>query len=79
MNKLLIISIYDSGYGFSIWYDNKVYGKESNNKFFKKIKKEYDNDIYDSEHEISSFQEYLESLNFDEIYVCENGWIERIK
>lgn len=77
--NILIVSIYDSAYEMSIWYDNKIYDEESDNELFNKIEKEYYNRAYDFKNEEFSFDKYLKSLDFEEIYVCEDGFIERIK
>ena len=69
MKDLVIISIYDNGFGFSIMFDGEVL--KSNDELFNEIFEVYDSKL------LSDFEEYLkEKFKNKTIIICENGGIE---
>lgn len=73
MTNLLIISIYDSGWDFSIWYDNEKHIRGED---------ELADVIYDKLYGWTKYDEfinYLKSLDFDTIFICEDGDIVKVK
>lgn len=75
MNKLLIISIYDSGYYFSVYDNGKIYNREE-------IEYDKEHKFYTLFHTYRDIHNIIEETfinDYDKIFICEDGDVEKVK
>ncbi len=75
MNKLLIISLYDSGYYFSVYDNGIIYDREQ-------LEFDKENKFYSLFHTYRDIHNVVEEKfinDYDKIFICEDGDIEKVK